>query len=272
MDAAGSPSARRQRMRAVTILLTSCRFFVSPPSPDFDLRSALAEIKQLLAEERWQEIVRLAEAETARSSDLNYYYGIALARLERWDDAKRAFQEGLKQQPSDKRFPLELAGVSFKQKNYAEAADYLRRALRLDPADTYANDFLASVYFLQGNLDAALKYWNRVSKPQIEEVQFDPDTQGRSSTAGSRFCLRSCYGAAPFRVANHGGKGEWSEHLSQLPIRSRSPPGWEVRRGFSCARAKRMGNQQVAGAAFIVSRPSVSDHPSRVLQYPSSSY
>jgi hypothetical protein len=134
----------------------------------------LAGIKERFAEERWQEVVRLAEAEVERSADLNYYYGIALARLKRWDDAKRAFQDGIKQQPGDKRFTLELAGVYFKQKNYPEAADYLRRALRLDPADTYANDFLASVYFLQGNLEAALKYWNHVSKPQIEEVRLDP--------------------------------------------------------------------------------------------------
>src|SRR5262249_1818803 len=121
-----------------------------------------------------QEIVRLAEIEAERSADLNYCYGIALFRLERWDEAKRAFQNGLRQQPDDKRFSLELAGVFFKQKNYAEASDYLRRALRLDPTDPYGNDFVASVYFLQGNLEAALKYWNRVSKPQINEVRLDP--------------------------------------------------------------------------------------------------
>ncbi|MCI0422875.1 MAG: tetratricopeptide repeat protein [Acidobacteria bacterium] len=174
MDIAGFASTRRA-MRAIAILLIlafssfplRAQTLLSDPKP-------LAEIKQLIAEERWQEVVRLAEAEVDRSPDLNYYYGTALARLERWDDARRAFQNGLRQQPGDKRFSLELAGVAFKQKNYAEAADYLRRALRLDPEDTYANDFLASVYFLQGNLEAALKYWNLVSKPQIEEVRLEP--------------------------------------------------------------------------------------------------
>ncbi|MGH9938749.1 MAG: tetratricopeptide repeat protein, partial [Blastocatellia bacterium] len=162
-------------MRAIIVVLILA-------FPSFPLRAQtslydpkpLAEIKQLLAEERWREIVRLAEIEAERSADLNYYYGIALARLERWDEARGAFQRGLGQQPNDKRFSLELAGVCFKQKNYAEAAGHLRRALRLDPADAYANDFLASVYFLQGNLDAALMRWNRVSKPEIEEVRFDP--------------------------------------------------------------------------------------------------
>lgn len=138
------------------------------------INNRVVEVKELFAEERWQEIVRLAETEAARSPDLNYYYGISLARLKRWDDAKRVLQNGIRRWPGDKRFSLELAGVSFKQKDYAEAAGHLRRALRLDPADTYANDFLASLYFLQGNLQAALKYWNRVSKPQIEEVRLDP--------------------------------------------------------------------------------------------------
>src|SRR5574341_249517 len=178
MDIAGLAPARRshrQWMKTTVIFLILA--FSSLPlraqTSPFDPKP-LAEIKQLFAAERWLEVVRLAEMEAERSADLNYYYGTALSRLERWDEAKRAFQNGLSQQPGDKRFSLGLAGVAFKQKNYAEAADYLRRALRLDPADAYANDFLASVYFLQGNLEAALMRWNRISKPQIEEVRFDP--------------------------------------------------------------------------------------------------
>jgi Tetratricopeptide repeat len=139
------------------------------------LSDHITEIKQLFGEERWEEVVRVAEAGAERSADINYFYGTALARLGRWDEAKRAFQIGLSQQPGDKRFSLELAGVCFKQKNYAAAAGHLRRALRLDPTDTYANDFLAGVYFLQGNVEAAVKYWNRVSKPEIEKMRIEPE-------------------------------------------------------------------------------------------------
>jgi tetratricopeptide (TPR) repeat protein len=175
LDAAGLTSARRALMKAIIVLLIlilsslplRAQNSISEPR-------RFAEIKQLLTEERWLEIIQLAETESERSADLNYYYGTALARLKRWDDARKAFLIGLNQQPEDKRFPLELAGVSFKQKNYADAAHYLRRALRLDPADTYAHDFLASVYFLQGNLEAALKHWNRVSKPHIEAMRIEP--------------------------------------------------------------------------------------------------
>ncbi len=76
--------------------------------------------------------------------------------------------------PATQRFSVELAGVAFKQKNYPATIRELRRALRLSPGDTYANDFLGTTYFVEGNLEAALKYWNRVGKPQIAEVRAEP--------------------------------------------------------------------------------------------------
>lgn len=161
------------RTPIILLILTGFSVTVQAQTPASDPKPH-DKIQELFAEQRWVEIVQLAESDAARSADVNYYYGTALARLERWAEARLAFQNGLRQEPGDKRFPIELAGVSFKQKNYSEAAEYLRRALRLDPADAYANDFLASLYFLQGNLEAALMYWNRVSKPQIEEVRIDP--------------------------------------------------------------------------------------------------
>jgi tetratricopeptide (TPR) repeat protein len=131
-------------------------------------------VDQLFAEEHWQEVVQSVESIPQRSAELNYYYGVALAHLGRFDDAHAALLLGGRAQSSDKRFPLELAGVAFRQKNYPQAAAYLRRALQLDPHEAYANDFLATVYFLQGNNEAALKYWNRVEKPQIESLRSEP--------------------------------------------------------------------------------------------------
>jgi hypothetical protein len=132
------------------------------------------EVRKLAAEKRWQDIVLLLTPLQPRSADLNFYYGTALARLERWQDAENALRAGGRLAPSDARFPLELAGVSFKQKRYSQAAHRLQRTLKLAPQDSYANDFLGTIYFLQGNLEAALKYWNRVRKPQIVELRTDP--------------------------------------------------------------------------------------------------
>jgi Tetratricopeptide repeat len=133
-----------------------------------------AEVGQLAAEQRWQDIAVLLGPVQSRSADLDFYYGTALARLERWQEAEDAFQAGRRLAPNDPRFPIELAGVAFKQKHYPEAARLLRHALKLAPQDAYANDFLGTIYFLQGNLEASLKYWNRAGKPQVAEVREDP--------------------------------------------------------------------------------------------------
>jgi tetratricopeptide (TPR) repeat protein len=160
-------------MRALTFLLILAALS-APLRAQISQPDNLAQIRQLEAEERWQEVIRIAETEAAPSADVIYYHGLALARLHRWVDAKIVFRRGREKDPRDKRFPIELAGVSFKQNNYSDAARYLHHALRLDPADEYVNDFLGSVYFLQGNLEAAVKYWNRVSKPHVETVRREP--------------------------------------------------------------------------------------------------
>jgi tetratricopeptide (TPR) repeat protein len=139
----------------------------------------LGRLRQLAAEQRWAEIVHEVEHSPERNAEVEYQYGSALAQLGRLEEAGSAFLAGQRLAPGDKRFPTELAGVAFKQKRLPEAARLLRRALRLDPADTYANDFLGTVYFLQHNLEAALLYWNRIGKPFVERVQPDADLRVR---------------------------------------------------------------------------------------------
>lgn len=135
-----------------------------------------AAAKHLFDQERWEQLAGLGQAAPQRSAEFDYEYGIALAHLERWNNARAALLDGNRLAPRDKRFLIELAGIAFKQNNNAQAIAYLRHALRLDPRDVYANDFLATLYFLQGNLEAALKYWNRLEqpKPQIGRVRSEP--------------------------------------------------------------------------------------------------
>ncbi len=99
---------------------------------------------------------------------------MALARLGRLNAARAVLLSGRRRYPRDPRFPVELAGIAFRQKNYRAAQSELRRALRLNPQDRYANEFLATIYFLQHNLDAALKYWNRIGEPKIGEIKISP--------------------------------------------------------------------------------------------------
>src|SRR5437764_1467522 len=136
------------------------------------------QIEQLFQQERWQEIAQTAPP-LGVSAQVDLEYGIALARLGKWDNAEAALQDGLRLSPKDVRFPVELAGVAFKQGHFASAQSWLQQAIRITPRDEYSIDFLATVFYLQGNLDAALKYWNRIGKPRIESVRLLPKPQVR---------------------------------------------------------------------------------------------
>ncbi|MBI4474285.1 MAG: C39 family peptidase, partial [Acidobacteria bacterium] len=69
---------------------------------------------------------------------------------------------------------VDLASEAFRGEKHSAAKEHLKSALESDPADAYSNEFLATVYFLENNVESALKYWNRAGKPQIESIHIDP--------------------------------------------------------------------------------------------------
>ena len=165
-----------------------------------------------------RKLITLAESAHSPSADFDFYYGTALAQVGRLGDAQRAFAAGARLQPRDKRFPLELAGVAFKQKQYPVAARYLRRALRLDPNDAYGNDFLGTVYFLQGNIEAALKYWNRVDKPQIVEVQSQPTPEVNAALLDRAFAFAPASVLRLPDLLTTEVRSRWTGDIFPLPI------------------------------------------------------
>ncbi len=146
-----------------------------------------AQIPDLFSQGKWPEVVDAAAHASPRTPDLEYFHGAALARLGRFDEAALRLREGLRLASSDDRFLLELGGVAFRQQRLREAARYLRRAR---PANPYTADFLGSIYFLQSNLDAALKFWNRAGKPHLAHIdtpplRLHPDVLDRAFTFSS---------------------------------------------------------------------------------------
>jgi tetratricopeptide (TPR) repeat protein len=81
-------------------------------------------------------------------ADTQLNLGLAQARSGEFDGAKNTFLKARLRFPSDARFPLELAGIAFRQSNAAEAKRLLRSALRLDPRNVYGNSFQARCSFL----------------------------------------------------------------------------------------------------------------------------
>jgi tetratricopeptide (TPR) repeat protein len=135
----------------------------------------IARVKHLYDSGQWNAVIQTVPDSPDEPAELELYRGLALAHLHRWDDAKKSFETGLLSHPQDARLMVELAGVDYHQKDFARAKHFLRRALSIEPRDAYANNFLASIYFLQGNLDAALEYWNRAGKPRLADLSYSPE-------------------------------------------------------------------------------------------------
>lgn len=159
--------------RSIAIVLIALLWCAVAPAQSVPAASTAAEVHKLFQQERWRDVADLHPT-LGISAEVDFEYGIALARLERWDDAKTAFRSGLRLSPRDSRFMVELAGVAFKQANYAEAEGWLVRALHVSPKDSYTLEFLGTVFYLQGNIDAALKNWNRIGKPRIGSIAAQP--------------------------------------------------------------------------------------------------
>lgn len=133
-------------------------------------RAETPDIEALFRQGRWREVHRAASAVREPAADVAFWDGVALARLDRWDEAEQRLRAALRLAPRDARFPAELAGLEFRRKRYARAVAWLRRAARLAPEDAYIRNFLGTVYLLLGNLEAALSQWNRVGAPRIGSV------------------------------------------------------------------------------------------------------
>lgn len=222
MDAARRP---RKFLTLTLLLLTAPRVVMhaqcSAAAPSADSN---ARIAQLYSRQDWTGVVRLAEALRTRDAEVDFDLGMSLAHLGRWSGARQALLAGEHACPGQKRFSIELAGVAFEQKQNAEAARWLRRGLHLDPKDQYANNFLGTVYYLSGNLDAALKYWNRVQKPRIAALDLDAHARVHRLLLDRSFAfapesvmLRSQLAATETRLNGLGIFPAWNLRLDPRP-------------------------------------------------------
>jgi tetratricopeptide (TPR) repeat protein len=178
LDAAGSPRKAFVILFLVAVLALGIPAFAQDPASE---QARLPAAKSAFDAGHWEEAAKLAEGPVDQSPELDFLAGLALAHLEKWSEAKASFEAGARKAPRDPRFLVELAGIAYKQKDFRAAKNKLHAALRLDPQDSYSNEFLATVYFLEGNLEAALKYWNPENKPRLRSVTFAPSLRLKQS-------------------------------------------------------------------------------------------
>src|SRR5262245_6462192 len=165
-----SPCFKTSAFSLAVLVLVSFAY----PCAAADDVERLERVKRLYSEQKWEEAAREARGPAEQPAELDYYAGMALARLERWKEAEQAFSAGARKAPTDARFLTERAGAEYKLNDFRAAKKDLRGALRLAPDDSYVPEFLGTIYLLEGNLEAALKYWNRLEKPRLTAVEVSP--------------------------------------------------------------------------------------------------
>lgn len=203
-------------LRALALLLfllprTGLAQNTAPTNSPLD--EQLAEIRQLQAASDWEGILRLIPS-TDGSAERCFYRGLALSRLQQWEPARQAFEAGRKKAPSDPRFPRELAGALFQLKHHQQAKDSVRLALKLDANDAYAQDFLATLYFMEENLEAALKYWNPSQKPVVEQITSSPQPRLKPVILDRAFAISP---ASQLRLEDFRNTQAWLDHLEIFP-------------------------------------------------------
>jgi tetratricopeptide (TPR) repeat protein len=119
-------------------------------------------------------LLALASPLLSATADELLARAVSLAKANQLEEAENVLLEGRRTFPHDPRLPIELAGIAWRRKSPARAKTFLRQGLSLDPSNAYANEFLGSVYLLDGNVYAALEYFNRLRRPVIAGVAFNP--------------------------------------------------------------------------------------------------
>src|SRR5260370_9197971 len=108
LDAAGAPRKSFVILFVVAVLALGLPAFAQDPASD---QARLPAAQSAFDAGHWEEAAKLARGPADQSPELDFLAGLALARLEKWDQAKLAFDAGFRKIPSDSRFLVGLAGI-----------------------------------------------------------------------------------------------------------------------------------------------------------------
>lgn len=97
--------------------------------------------------------------------------GLAYGRLQRFAEARRAFDAAIAMDARRPEAWIERGGLAFLEKDYPRAVADLRRARRLAPEDGDVRHLLASSLHLAGRPDEALALWNSAREPLLQRLR-----------------------------------------------------------------------------------------------------
>jgi tetratricopeptide (TPR) repeat protein len=104
------------------------------------------------------------------TADAYLYLGIAYSRMKEYQKAEDTFKEGSRRYPQDSRFHNELANLYLDSNDRETAKSELKRSLVVDPNNNYASDLLATIDMSEGEVQSALRSWNKSGRPVINDI------------------------------------------------------------------------------------------------------
>jgi len=123
-------------------------------------------------------VCALAQPVTSVTAEVALQQGADAAKSGDLARAAAILSAAQAQFPGDARLPVELAGIAFLQKDYETAKLRLHQARKLGSTDPFVNEFLGTLYLLDGNVEAALVLWNASAGPQLAAGQWATGLEG----------------------------------------------------------------------------------------------
>src|SRR2546427_2137091 len=113
----------------------------------------------------------LSEAvRTSPTAETYLYLGIAYDHMKEFQKSEDSLKEGARRYPQDSRLHNQLADLYLEYNDREAAKSELERSLVVDPNNNYASDLLATINMSEGEVQAALRSWNRSGRPVINDI------------------------------------------------------------------------------------------------------
>jgi tetratricopeptide (TPR) repeat protein len=107
---------------------------------------------------------------TNPSAEVYLTLGTVYERMKDFRREEDILKEGSLRYPQDPRFHNQLADLALENNDREAAKIELHRALDRDPNNSYASDLLATIDMSEGEVQSALRTWNRSGRPLINDI------------------------------------------------------------------------------------------------------
>src|SRR5215467_7909340 len=107
---------------------------------------------------------------TNPSAEVYLTLGTVYDRMKDFRREEDILKEGSLRYPQDPRFHNQLADLALENNDREGAKIELHRAMDRDPNNSYASDLLATIDMSEGEVQSALRFWNRSGRPVINDI------------------------------------------------------------------------------------------------------